>query len=98
MANTFDEITDHLRDWVSRQGMFFVATAPLSGKGHVNLSPKGPIGSLRILGPGASPTSTWAAVAPRRSRTCAKTDGSSSCSAPSTARRGSFASTVAAPW
>ena len=51
MANTFDEITDHLRDWVSRQGMFFVATAPLSGKGHVNLSPKGPIGSLRILGP-----------------------------------------------
>jgi hypothetical protein len=31
--------------------MFFVATAPLSGEGHVNLSPKGPIGSLRILGP-----------------------------------------------
>ena len=51
MAKTFDEITDHLRDWVSRQVMFFVATAPLSGKGHVNLSPKGPIGSLRILGP-----------------------------------------------
>jgi hypothetical protein len=51
MAKTFDEITDHMREWVSRQVMFFVATAPLSGEGHVNLSPKGPIGSLRILGP-----------------------------------------------
>lgn len=51
MAKTFDEITDHVRDWVSRQVMFFVATAPLSGDGHVNLSPKGPIGSLQILGP-----------------------------------------------
>ena len=51
MAKTFDEITDHMREWVSRQVMFFVATAPLSDEGHVNLSPKGPIGSLRILGP-----------------------------------------------
>ena len=50
MAKTFDEITDQMREWVSRQVMFFVATAPLSGEGHVNLSPKGPIGSLRILG------------------------------------------------
>lgn len=86
MANTFDEITDPLRDWVSRQGMFFVATAPLSGKGHVNLSPKGRSARCGSWGRGASPTSTWAAVAPRRSRTCARTDGSSSCSAPSTAR------------
>jgi hypothetical protein len=51
MAKTFDDISDHLRDWVSRQVMFFVATAPRSDAGHVNLSPKGPIGSLRILGP-----------------------------------------------
>jgi hypothetical protein len=51
MAKTFDEIGEHLRDWISRQSMFFVATAPLSGEGHVNVSPKGPIGSLRILGP-----------------------------------------------
>jgi hypothetical protein len=51
MSKTFDQITDHMREWVSRQVMFFVATAPLSGEGHVNLSPKGPIGSLRILGP-----------------------------------------------
>ena len=50
MARVYDEITDHLRDWVGRQSMFFVATAPLDGCGHVNVSPKGPIGSLRVLG------------------------------------------------
>ena len=51
MARVYDEITDHLREWVGRQSMFFVATAPLAGDGHVNVSPKGPIGSLRVLGP-----------------------------------------------
>lgn len=49
MAKVFDRIDDHLREWVARQSLFFVASAPLSGDGHVNLSPKGPIGSLRIL-------------------------------------------------
>jgi Pyridoxamine 5'-phosphate oxidase len=51
MAKQFDEIGDHLRDWISRQALFFVATAPLAGDGHVNLSPKGPIGSFAVLGP-----------------------------------------------
>jgi hypothetical protein len=51
MARVYDEITDHLREWVGRQSMFFVATAPLAEDGHVNVSPKGPIGSLRVLGP-----------------------------------------------
>ena len=51
MARTYDDITDHLRDWVGRQSMFFVGTSPLSRDGHVNVSPKGPIGSLRVLGP-----------------------------------------------
>ena len=31
--------------------MFFVGSAPLAADGHVNVSPKGPIGSLRVLGP-----------------------------------------------
>src|SRR6201991_3295063 len=31
--------------------MFFVRTPPSGGPGHVNVSPKGPIGSLRVLGP-----------------------------------------------
>ncbi len=51
MAKVFDEIDDHLRGWVAKQRMFFVGTAPLSGDGHVNVSPKGPIGTLRVLGP-----------------------------------------------
>ena len=31
--------------------MFFVASAPLDADGHVNVSPKGPIDTLRVLGP-----------------------------------------------
>ena len=51
MAKVFEEITDHLRDWIARQPLFFVASAPLEPEGHVNVSPKGPIGSLAVLGP-----------------------------------------------
>lgn len=51
MSRTYDGITEQQRDWVARQAMFFVGSAPLSGDGHVNVSPKGPIGSLRVLGP-----------------------------------------------
>jgi hypothetical protein len=49
MAKVFDEITDHLRGWIERQALFFVASAPLDGAGHVNVSPKGPMGSFAIL-------------------------------------------------
>ena len=49
MGKTFDRIDEHLREWISRQALFFVATAPLDGDAHVNVSPKGPIGSLRVL-------------------------------------------------
>ena len=51
MADVFERIEDHLAAWIARQPMFFVATAPLSADGHVNVSPKGPIGTLRVLGP-----------------------------------------------
>ena len=51
MARTYDEIDDHMREWIARQPMFFVASAPLAGNGHVNVSPKGPGGTLRVLGP-----------------------------------------------
>jgi hypothetical protein len=52
MAKVFDGIDDHLAAWIARQPLFFVATAPLAGDGHVNASPKGPIGTLAVLGPG----------------------------------------------
>jgi hypothetical protein len=51
MGKVYEEIDDRLARWIARQPMFFVATAPLAGDGHVNVSPKGPIGSLAILGP-----------------------------------------------
>jgi predicted pyridoxine 5'-phosphate oxidase superfamily flavin-nucleotide-binding protein len=51
MGKVFDAIDDHLRDWIARQPMFFVGTAPLDGDGHVNVSPKGPGGTFRVLGP-----------------------------------------------
>jgi hypothetical protein len=49
MAKLFDRINGHLRDWISRQSLFFVATAPLDSDGRVNVSPKGPIGTLRVV-------------------------------------------------
>lgn len=49
MGSTFSGIDERLRRWISRQALFFVATAPLAEDGHVNVSPKGPIGSLRVL-------------------------------------------------
>src|SRR5919199_4236510 len=48
MGKIFDSIDDRLQAWIARQRMFFVGTAPSDG-GHVNVSPKGPIESLRIL-------------------------------------------------
>ena len=51
MAKVFDEITDHIRAWIGKQPLFFVATAPLDSDGLVNLSPKAPIGSFAVLAP-----------------------------------------------
>ena len=49
MAKVFEGIDERQRDWIAQQALFFVGTAPLAGDGHVNVSPKGPIGSLRVL-------------------------------------------------
>ncbi len=51
MGRVYDEIDDRLATWIGAQALFFVGTAPLAEDGHVNVSPKGPIGSLRVLGP-----------------------------------------------
>jgi hypothetical protein len=51
VASTADEIDDRLAGWIAAQPLFFVATAPLAADGHVNVSPKGPIDTLRVLGP-----------------------------------------------
>src|SRR3990172_9779508 len=41
MAKIYEQINDELADWIQRQHVFFVATAPLVPDGHVNCSPKG---------------------------------------------------------
>jgi len=50
MGQPIAEISPGLAAWIRAQKLFFVATAPLSGDGHVNLSPKG-LDSFRVLGP-----------------------------------------------
>lgn len=51
MAKVFDGIDERLERWIAAQRMFFVGTAPLAADGHVNVSPKGPIDTLRVLDP-----------------------------------------------
>jgi len=41
MGQFHDEMPDWLVEWLLEQHLFFVATAPLAGDGHINLSPKG---------------------------------------------------------
>ena len=49
MGQIYDRIEPQMAAWIVRQPMFFVATAPTGSDGHVNVSPKGPIGTLRLL-------------------------------------------------
>lgn len=50
MGKLHECITEDLQDFIRKQHLFFVATAPLDANGHVNLSPKG-YDCLRILSP-----------------------------------------------
>jgi predicted pyridoxine 5'-phosphate oxidase superfamily flavin-nucleotide-binding protein len=55
VGREYDTIDQHWREWIARQPLFFVATAPLSGDGHVNVSPKGP----------AAPCACWTSARSR---------------------------------
>jgi hypothetical protein len=48
MSTTYDHLDDKLIAFIRRQKLFFVATAPLSAEGSVNVSPKG-YDSLAII-------------------------------------------------
>jgi hypothetical protein len=48
MGKTYESITPELRAFIGQQRMFFVATAPLDARGHVNVSPKG-LDSFRVM-------------------------------------------------
>lgn len=49
MGKVHERIDGRLRSFVEAQHMFFVATAPLAGDGHVNVSPKGVDGSFVVV-------------------------------------------------
>jgi hypothetical protein len=49
VAKVFEHIDSRLQAWIARQPLYFVGTAPNAPDGHVNVSPKGPISTLRIL-------------------------------------------------
>ena len=48
MGKFFNDILDQHKSFIEKQRMFFVASAPLSADGHVNLSPKG-MDCFRVL-------------------------------------------------
>ena len=48
VGREYDVIDDKLADFICSQPVFFVATAPLSEDGHVNVSPKG-LDSFTVL-------------------------------------------------
>jgi hypothetical protein len=55
MGKVYAELDERLRKFISRQPVFFVATAPCltadGGGGHVNVSPKGYRDTFAVLGP-----------------------------------------------
>lgn len=50
MAKVFAELTSVHQEFIQKQQLFFVATAPLMSDGHVNVSPKG-LDTFRVLSP-----------------------------------------------
>jgi hypothetical protein len=50
MGKTYPAIEGAIKEFIEAQQMFFVGSAPLDAKGHVNVSPKG-LDTFRILGP-----------------------------------------------
>jgi hypothetical protein len=50
MGKCYEQLDERLIDFIGRQHVFFVGTAPTACEGHLNISPKG-LDTLRILGP-----------------------------------------------
>ena len=48
MGKVYEVIDERIQEWIVAQKVFFVATAPLSGEGHINCSPKDGC-SIRVL-------------------------------------------------
>ena len=48
MGSTYEVIDRNMREWIEKQRLFFVGTAPLSMSGSINISPKGH-DTLRVI-------------------------------------------------
>lgn len=55
MVVFFDTCPPNLLEWIEKQHLFWVATAPLQADGHVNVSPKGAYDCFHV----ESPTRVW---------------------------------------
>jgi hypothetical protein len=49
MVQYFPSIPENIIAWLKTQHIFWVATAPLTPSGHVNVSPKGVDGTFHII-------------------------------------------------
>jgi hypothetical protein len=49
MGQVFGRLNDRLREFIEAQHIYFVATAPSSAEGHVNVSPKGHTDTFAII-------------------------------------------------
>jgi hypothetical protein len=49
MGKQYPGIDGRLREWIEAQHVFFVATAPLSAAGHINVSPRGLRDTFRVV-------------------------------------------------
>jgi hypothetical protein len=51
MGKLYEVIEGRLAEFIRAQPVYFIATAPRGAGGHVNVSPKGGLGTLTLLGP-----------------------------------------------
>ncbi len=51
MGQFYDSIPPNLLEWIQKQHVFWVASAPLDPNGHVNVSPKGTYDCFHVIGP-----------------------------------------------
>ncbi|KAF8552676.1 hypothetical protein OG21DRAFT_1511162 [Imleria badia] len=49
MGKFYDDIPQSHFEWIKKQHMFWVATAPLSAQSHINLSPKGTANCFHVV-------------------------------------------------
>lgn len=76
MGHLYDAIAPRLRAFIEAMPVFFVATAPLSPDGHVDVSPKGIGGTFAVVDERTVAYLASPRAARRRSPICGRTGAS----------------------